>query len=278
VTSPEIQPLWKEVLGDAEPQRQGRQAVIVVTILILFGEAVKIFGALMSGKLRNFFVQVIVAWVVALLLYFVWIGQSWARWLLAPVYGIGGCWDFIWGIIAGDGLRIVLGVGELIVFCYLVVSPSVWVFARHQREHIRRWEVLAISGAFLLVFVSVASAALAFFNYERTLKADATEFAAMAFHRVFENRDAAYLAEHSSRERKNSSPESFINWIGAQLGDVRSVGPLGTSFQVKFVPYHFELRGKVRSRVVFESGPVWITIQISGREPDWEIDHVSWDY
>lgn len=278
MTAPETQPLWKEVLGDAEPRRQGRQAVVVVTILILLGEAAKVLGALMSGSLPSFFVQVIAAWLVGLLLYFVWIGQTWARWLLAPLYGIGGAWDFIWGIIGSDGLRIMIGVGELIVFAYLVVSPSVYVFARQQREHIKRWEVLAITGVFLLIFISVGSATLAFFNYERTLKAEATEFAAMAFHRVFENRDASYLAEHSSGARKNSSPQWFINAIGAELGPVKSVGPLGMSLRTKFVPWRLEVRGTARSRVVFETGPRWVSIEISGQEPNWEIDHISWDY
>ena len=102
-----------------------------------------VVAALMSGDPRDFFVQLLTAWLAALLLYFVWIGQTWARWLLAPIFLINGCWDFIWGIIGSNGLRAVIGVGELIVFTYLAISPSVYAFARQQRERISRWEVYA---------------------------------------------------------------------------------------------------------------------------------------
>jgi hypothetical protein len=276
--APEAGPLWREVLGDAEPRRRGREAIIVVSVLILLGEAVKVMGAMMSGDIPAFFLQLVVAWVVALLLYFVWIGQTGARWILAPVFGINGCWDFIWGIIGGDGLRIVISLGELIVFCYLAISPAVYAFAREQRERINRWEVLAISGVFVLVLGSVGSAILAFYIYQNTMKAEATEFAALSFHRVFENRDRAYLADHSSKTRKYSSPQTFVDRINAELGEVKSVGPVGTSFRIKFVHDHFELRGVARARVIFDSAPLWVSIEISGREPDWEIEHISWNY
>lgn len=279
MTSPQTQqPLWKEVLGDAEPQRQGRQAVIVVTILILLGEAVKVFGALLSGNIQTFFMQVGIAWLVALLLYFVWIGQTWARWLLAPVFLINGCWDFIQGIISSNGLRIVVGLGELIVFTYLAISPAVYAFARQQRERINRWEVLVISGVFLLILASIGSGALAFYNYQKTIKAEATAFAVMALHRVFENRDPEYLAAHSSKARKHSSPQSFVRRMNGELGETRSAGPLGMSFRIKFTPFHLDLRATARTRMIFEAGPRWVTMEISGREPDWEIDHISWDY
>jgi hypothetical protein len=278
MSAPEAGPLWREVLGDAEPRRRGREAIIVLSVLILLGEAVKVVGAMMGGDIPAFFVQLVIAWGVALLLYFVWIGQTWARWLLAPVFCINGCWDFIWGVIGSDGLRIVIGLGELIVCCYLTISPSVYAFAREQRERINRWEIFAISGVFLLVLGSVGSAILAFYIYQNTLKAEATEFAGLSFHRVFENRDAEYLAEHSSKTRKYSSPQTFMNRINAELGEVRSVGPVGTTFRIKFVHDHFELRGTAKARVIFDSAPLWVSIEISGREPDWEIEHISWNY
>jgi hypothetical protein len=276
--TPEAGPLWREVLGDAEPHRRGREAIIVVSVLILLGEAAKVVATMMGGDVPVFFLRVVTAWLVSLLLYFVWIGQTWARWLLAPVFGINGCWDFIWGIVGSDGLRIVVGIGELIVFCYLVISPSVYVFAREQRERIKRWEVLAISGVFLLVLGSVGSAILAFYIYQNRLKAEAAEFAGLSFHRVFENRDAEYLAQHSSKTRKYTSPQTLINRINGELGEVRSVGPVGTSFRIKFVLDHFELRGTARARLIFDSAPLWVSIEISGREPDWEIEHISWNY
>lgn len=278
MTTPEAGPLWKQVLGDAEPRRRGRQAIILISIVIVLGEALLVLGKLMGGDVREFFLQVIIAWSVALLLYFVWIGQSWARWILAPVFCIHGCWDIVWGIIGGEGLQVVLGIGELIVFTYLAIAPSVYTFARHQRENIQRWEVFAISGVFLLVLLSLSSGILAFFMYQNMLKAEGTEFARMAFHRVFENRDPNYLAEHSSRGRKFSSPQDLIDQINSDLGEIEDVGPLGTSFRTRFVPYRLEIYGTARVRVVFQAAPLWVTISISRKDADWEIDHISWNY
>jgi hypothetical protein len=278
VATPDSTPLWKEVLGDEEPRRRGREAIIVVSILILLAEALSVLGQLMSGNPRDFFIQILIAWSVALLLYFVWIGQSWARWILAPVFCIDGCWDIVWGIIGGDGLRVVFGIGELIIFTYLAISPSVYVFARHQRERIQGWEVLAISGVFVVVLLSLGSGILAFFIYQNTLKTEGTEFARMAFHRVFENRDPNYLAEHSSPGRRFSSPQDLIDRINSDLGEIENVGPLATSFRTKFVLNHLEIRGTARQRVIFQAAPVWVSIDISRRDADWEIDHIRWDY
>ena len=279
MNTPDAGPLWREVLGDSEPRRRGREAVVVVSILILLGEAAMVFRALMSGDLRSFFIQVVTAWLAALLLYFVWIGQTWARWIMAPIFLINGSWDFIWGLIGSEGLRSTIGLGELILFTYLTISPSVYAFARHQRERITRWEVLAISGVFLLILASVGSGILAIYNYQNTLKAEATEFAGMAFHRVFQNRDPEYLAEHSRKARRPMSAQGFVNRINSELGEVKEVGPVGTSFRIKFVPpSHLELHAKARARVIFETAPMWVSIEISGKEPDWEIDHISWDY
>ena len=60
--------------------------------------------------------------------------------------------------------------------------------------------------------------------------------------------------------------------------EVKEVGPVGTSFRIKFVPYHLQLDAKARARVIFETAPMWVSIEISRKELDWEINHISWDY
>jgi hypothetical protein len=273
-----MEPLWRQAIPDREPWRRGREAIILISILVLIGEAVLIGAALMSGDIEAFFIKLVTGWLAALLLYFVWIGQTWARWLMAPIFGAYGSWDIVWGIIGSDGLRIVIGIAELIIFGYLAISPAVYAFARHQRERVKLWEVLAITGTFLLILASVGTGIFAFYNYQNALKAEATDFARMAFHRVFENRDPEYLEAHSTVAPKFLTARAFINVVHGELGDVRSVGPFGSAFRTRLVPYHFELRGTARTRVTFDSGAAWISIEISGREPDWKIEHISWSY
>jgi hypothetical protein len=276
--SREVEPLWRAAIPDREPWRRGREAIIIISTIILLGEGVLIVVTLMSGHIEEFFIRLITGWLAALLLYFVWIGQNWARWLMAPLFAAYGCWDFVWGIVGGDGLTIMTGIASLIVFSYLAISPAVYAFARHQRERASLREAFAITGVFFLILLSLGSAIFAFYNYQRTVKVDALEFARMTFHRVFENRDPEYLAAHSSATRKHLSAQAFINRIDSELGDVENVGPVGATFQTKFVPYHLEVRGTAKARVIFRAAPAWVSIQICGSESDWKIEHISWDY
>ncbi|MEY2494566.1 MAG: hypothetical protein QOJ45_1058 [Verrucomicrobiota bacterium] len=274
----EIEPLWRQAIPDRESWRRGREAIILISMVVLLGECVLIVATMMGGDIETFFVRLITGWLAALLLYFVWIGQNWARWLVAPIFCGYGCWDIVWGIIGSDGLTIVIGIADLIIFSYLAIAPAVYAFARHQRERVRRWEVIAITGIFFLILLTMGSGVFAFYTYQNTLKAEAMDFARMAFHRVFENRDPEYLTEHSTSTPKFLSPRAFINMMHSELGEVQSVGPFGAVFKTKFVPYHLELRGTAKTRAMFGSGGRWVSIEISGREPDWKIEHISWDY
>jgi hypothetical protein len=273
----EAEPLWRQAIPDREPWRRGREAIIIISVLIVLGEGVLIVAALMSGDIKAFFVKLTTGWLASLLLYFVWIGQNWARWLMAPVFGAYGCWDFVWGIVLGNGLTLVTGIASLIVFSYLAISPAVYAFARHQRERASLWLVLAVTGIFFLVLLSLGSGIYGFSRYQTAVKADAIEFARMTFHRVFENRDPEYLAAYSSATRKNSSPRAFVNRIESELGEVENVGPFGAAFKTKFVPWHLDLRGTVKTRVIFREAAMWISIEISGNESEWKIEHIHWE-
>lgn len=276
--SSEFEPLWRQAIPDREPWRRGRVAIIVIASIVLLGEGLLAVMTVMSGHLEELPARLLTGFLAALLFYFVWIGQNWARWLIAPLFLVTGCWDFVWGIVRGEGPMLIAGIASLIVFGYLALSPAVYAFAKHQRARVRFREVLVVTGISFLILLSLGSGVFAFSSYQRAVKADALEFVGMTFHRVFENRDPEYLATHSSATQKHSSPQAFINRIDSELGEVKSVGPFRATFQTKFVPYHFEFRGWASARVVFESAPMWVTIDISGRESAWQIEHVSWEY
>ena len=136
---------------------------------------------LLTRELEVFYLRLVTGWFAGLLLYFVWIGQNWARWLMAPLFGAYGCWDFVWGLINQDGLMLVTGIASLIVFSYLAISPAVYAFGRYQRERMSLWEVFAITGIFFLILFSLGSGIFGLRNHQNALKADATEFARWRF-------------------------------------------------------------------------------------------------
>jgi len=273
-----IRTLWRQAIPDREPWRRGRFAIIVIASIVLLGEGLLAVMTVMSGHLEEFPARLLTGFLAALLFYFVWIGQNWVRWLIAPLFLVAGCWDFVWGIVRGDGPMLIAGIASLIVFSYLAISPAVYAFAKHQRERVRLREVMAITGVSFLILLSLGSGVFAFSSYQSAVRADALEFVGLTFHRVFENRDPEFLATHSSATQKHSSPQAFINRIDAELGEVQSVGPVRATFQTKFVPYHLEFRGWATARVVCESAAMWVTIEISGKESAWQIEHVSWEY
>lgn len=45
-----------------------------------------------------------------------------------------------------------------------------------------------------------------------------------------------------------------------------------------FVGWAIVALGGREARVIFDSAPVWVSIEISGTQSDWKIEHISWDY
>ncbi len=97
----EPQPLWREAIPDPEPWRRGRTAVVLIGVLIIVGEIAMIISAMMESEIETMLVRIITTWGALLVLYLIWIGQNWARWIIAPIFAAHGCWDVVWGIIGG---------------------------------------------------------------------------------------------------------------------------------------------------------------------------------
>jgi hypothetical protein len=142
----EIEPLWRQAIPDREPWRRGRVAIIVIASIILLGEGLLAVMAMTSDHFEDFPARLLTGFLAALLFYFVWIGQNWARWLIAPLFLVTGCWDFVWGIVRGEGPMLIAGIASLIVFSYLALSPAVYAFAKHQRARVRFPEILSSPG------------------------------------------------------------------------------------------------------------------------------------
>ena len=96
----EPESLWS--FGDPEPWRRGRFAIALISALVLLGHAGAAILALLAGEIEQFLVIAIVGCAATFLLFLVWIGQNWARWILAPFF-------LVFGFVLSSGE---LGVGE----------------------------------------------------------------------------------------------------------------------------------------------------------------------
>ena len=276
MSADEPQSIW--AFGDPEPWRQGRAAILWISLLVLLVQSGLILWSFFSGDVREVILRALAGCFACLLLFLTWIGQNWVRWLVAPFFAFYGLRSVVWGVVYQRGGLLMIGIGTLIVFAYLAFSPSVYAFARRQRERATVLETLIVGAGFLLVMASLASALLGFHFYKRTTEADAVEFAQLTFRRVFVNRDAAFLERHSTPRRRFATPTQFIIRVEDQLGRVQSAGSFGGVFTAKMEGMRLRLKGHVRTRAVFESDAVWVRIDLAGSERDWLIDGISWEY
>ena len=276
MSADEPQSLW--AFGDPEPWRQGRAAILWISLLVILVQSGLILWSFFSGDVREVILRALAGCFACLLLFLTWIGQNWVRWLVAPFFAFYGFRNVVWGIVYQRGELLMIGIGTLIVFAYLAFSPAVYAFARRQRERAGLLETLVVGAGFLLVMASLASALLGFHFYKRNTEADAVEFAQLTFRRVFVNRDAGFLERHSTPRRRYATPTQFIVRVEDQLGQVQSAGPFGGVFTAKMEGMQLRLNGHVRTRAVFERDAVWVRIDLAGSEQDWLIDGISWDY
>ena len=275
-------PLWKEAIPDREPWRRGRVAIISISAFVLVVQALNLISAILRGDINALLGWAVGGVFACLFLYLIWIGQNWARWIVAPFFGLFGFAALIWAMVysQGDvffaGRMLLSGAISITIFSYLALSPAVYAFARRQRENVTWWQSLAIGAGFLLVLGSIGSAVFAFQIYKSGLEQEATEFAQLAFRRVFQNHDATFLEAHSTRSRKNSRPTEFINMVDDQLGQPLEVGPFGGPFHARLEGRQIALSGRLEARAVFETGAAWVHIDVAGKEREWAIEHISW--
>lgn len=107
--SDEPLPLWLESIPDREPWRRGRIAVVLFTLLVAVAEAVLLLVSISMGNVTLFVIFAGFGVFYLALLYFVWVGYNWARWVLSPLFGLGGFANTIWSLHAESGLLFVVG-------------------------------------------------------------------------------------------------------------------------------------------------------------------------
>ncbi|HSH37951.1 MAG TPA: hypothetical protein VK993_04125, partial [Chthoniobacterales bacterium] len=259
--------LWS--YGDAEPWRQGRAAIVWISLLVVIVQSGLVISSFVAGDVREVILRALAGCFACLLLFLTWIGQNWVRWIVAPFFAFYGFRSVVWGVVYERGALLLIGIGTLIVFAYLALSPAVYAFARRQRERAGLLEILGVGAGFLLVMASLASALLAFHMYKRSVEGDAVEFAQLTFRRVFVNRDAAFLETHSGKNRRHTTAVQFVARVEDQLGQCESAGPFAGSFTAKLDGRRLRLSGRVRTRAMFETGGAWVHIDVSGAEREW---------
>lgn len=279
MNSGDPQPLWLQSIPDREPWRRGRDAICFISLIILLGQAALVFRSIMLGNVRLFLLAVSLGAIACLFIYFIWIGRNWPRWIIAPLYAVSGFVNVIWGISQGDGVLFLAGIAGLTIFTYLALAPSVYAFARHQRERIKLTEALLVALIFCLVLASIGSGLYAFYSYDAGLEREAVSFAATTFNKVFVYHDEEFLQDNLKDAARVITPHDFIVRLGRELGEPLRTGKFQSVFTTRWVARQLMVQGTFQLRVIYDSyGPVWVNIQVSRIGSGWQIDHLGWNY
>ncbi len=229
MSSANPEPLWREVVGDTEPWRRGRLALIIFGVLTFLNHAI-VFGAdILSGNIQHLFGIGGFALLFWIQFYFIWVGIHWVRWLNAVFSGLAGFAFVIWGFRDGSTLMIATGAYLLVVAGYIGLAPSVFFFAQRQREKSRWKENLTVAAIMLLLLASLSGAASGLSAYRRQRVAEGRAFADRAFRRIFTEHDDEFLVRHVTAQAMRDIGEprwrSLTSEINGRFGEVLEIKP-----------------------------------------------------
>ena len=178
-----------------------------------------------------------------LLFYFIWIGVHWIRWLAGACAGaIGFCW-LIWGFGASNAIMVSFGVINLLIAGYFCLSPSVYFFAKRQRETIRWTEAAAVGAVCLLLLCSIAAALTGLWAYRNEQLQQAIEFAQTAGEEIYIKADHDWVLSHvTQRSLQHDGRERLNYFFQVSNQSLRSVREISNPHGWLQMRFHFPSR------------------------------------
>jgi len=271
------EPLWRVNVGSIEPWRRGRVALIAFGILGAISQGLTATAISLANRL-DLLVGIAAGFAFFWLqFYLIWIGVGWVRWLAGGALMLAGFAQMIWAVSILSGLQFVIGLFHLSFGAYVGFAPSVFFFARRQREKRDLFRSIATTVVFLLLITSLFAGSFGLHAVDFFFQREADDFARTTFDRVFIDHDISYLKAHSSKT-KHSSPEVFV-WKIKDLGALEKLEAPRRQIVSRWSWHGIELRGAFEWRAKFELAQrVSLHLDISGDGRHWEIEHVSWIY
>lgn len=280
----EGEPLWWAVVGDPEPWRRGRLFLVLLAILSFFFQCLSLGYGILSGDIEGALVLGIFVLVFWLQYYFIWIGVHWVRWLNGAWSALAGFVLVIWGFRDGAALGIALGLYSFGVGAYLALAPSVYFFAKRQRESVRRMDSLIIAAVFLLLLGSLSAGVLGLMGYKTHLEREARRFADTAFMRIFADHDGDFLLEHATDRllKADNGREQlpiFMQDAMRRAGNVHDIKPSAGWLRFWFsFPSQFGSAGQMVAEGVGDHGRIRMHLKVGEAGGPWKVDGVRWTY
>jgi hypothetical protein len=216
--------LWEQYHSEAEPWRRGRAVLVAVGSFYLLLQTVTLSALLLLGNLEASLASAAFCAVFWLLFYLIWIGVNWIRWVAGAWSGLTGFAYLIWAVRDNNALQAVFGSIHFLIGTYFCLSPSVYFFAKRQREK-RSWlHSGMIAGVFVLLCVTFLIGAVGLVGYRAHVRAAAIDFVQEAAQRIYGDQDRDWLVRHSTREALANSERAGVLTVFDEAA--RFMGPV----------------------------------------------------
>jgi hypothetical protein len=275
--------LWEQLDSEVEPWRRGRMALVVIGASYLLMQGLGVYETVSVENLEAVMGFAVFCAVFWLLFYLIWIGVNWIRWLAGAWLGLSGFSFLIWALRDGDLLLAAAGTINCLIATYFCISPSVYFFAKRQREN-RSW---LHSGMVVAVFVLLSFTffigSVALFAYRARAEAGAIEFAQEASIHIYGDQDRDWMfANLAPLDRASNTPKSLNAFFDQNVGRLGPVLQISTpaARSVRLV-YHFPTYLGFRVQLAADGksgyGPVRIHFWIADYGNGWQIDRTWWE-
>ena len=154
--SEETRSLWEIYDSEKELWRRGRSILLLIGLLCFILQALFIAAAVSVGNVDRVLIFGVMVALFWLQFYFVWIGVHWLRWLWGAWNLAAGFCLLIWAW-RDSGMETLSGSASLIIGFYLCFSPSIYFFAKRQRETVRWKESLLFGLVCFLVLLTIGA-------------------------------------------------------------------------------------------------------------------------
>lgn len=279
-----VEPLWRTVVGEPEPWRRGRLFLILLGVLTFLVHCLTLGQCLLWGDIERLFVTTVYVLIFWLQYYFIWIGVHWVRWLNGAWSMLVGFVLVIWGWRDQVSVAVLVGIYLLCMGAYLALAPSVYFFAKRQRESVRWLEALVVAAAFLVLLGSIGCGIVGLLAHKASLEQEARQFADTAFRSIFTEHDTYFMLDHASKNLLDTGGgreglTRFLQATTIQAGDVGDIQPAQGTVRFRYsIPLQLGSEGEMITEGRGDRGRIRLRMVVIETGNDWTIDAIRWSY
>lgn len=263
--------------------RRGRIVLIAIGAFYFVTQGLVLSVEILSGNIERLLSLAIGVTFFWLLFYLIWIGVHWVRWIWGALNLIAGFFLLIWSWRDDNVFEFLGGGISLIIGSYLCLGPSVYFFAKHQREFVRWKEALLFGAVCVLALSSVGAAAFGLFAYRAEQLREACALADEASQHIYVDYDfdwiISHVTEHSLEKNGRARMEGSLAYTKEALGQAKGIKPATGVIQLRFkFPNTFLETAEATFEAETPAGPVRLGALLWNFRSRWEIEHVGWQY